>query len=225
MNPASTVVTHPDFRSAFCARYRCQPESFERKVFWIGLHRRAAVPVFFGGGSRHHRFHQDLEVIRSIGESGTLDELNRCLDELWSMQELDRDLLRRYMGFRVSTAKLQRIFLPLVPWVKAPPEPEWTSRAPVPVPSVARVQPGEGSAQRLRRGMRIHGAVTTGRPLEEVLAEEQVTLRELGEILSEFAQMRPEIGWLQGYLREREELDRLRSEWRELRGVELRGFN
>jgi hypothetical protein len=60
--------------------------------------------------------------------------------------------------------------------------------------------------------MRIHASVIVGTPLDQVLASELITRRELEEFLSEFSSLRPEITWLRTYVREQEELTRLREE-------------
>jgi hypothetical protein len=59
--------------------------------------------------------------------------------------------------------------------------------------------------------MRIHAAVVMGVPPEEAMAKEMMRYAELEGFLAEFARLRPEMSWLLGYLREREELKQLRA--------------
>lgn len=82
---------------------------------------------------------------------------------------------------------------------------------PVVIP-VTTHRSAESAAQRLRQAMRIHASVIVGTPLDQVLASEMITRRELEEFLSEFYNLRPEITWLRTYVREQEEMARLREE-------------
>lgn len=221
--PMSTRTDlHADFRAAYCAHYRCRDEKFERKVFRRALPFHAKLLSLFLGGATHPRSQQDLELIRSLGEAGSLDEFNQALDEVWSLHQLDRDPARRYLGLRISTKRLQRVFAPVASKVQRArvPEPETVPmpevrRTPVAVPSEGRgeevrYRAPEVAAQRLRRAIRVHAAITAGREVEDVLMAEQMSRRELDEILAEFGRLRAELAWLQSYLRERDELEGLR---------------
>ncbi len=206
--------TYPDLRHAFCARYRCSPEDFVPKAFWKGLPFHAWPLSLFCGGIRHPRYQHDLEVLRSIGEAVSLDDLNRCLDELWSLQELNRDWISRLLGLQSSTARLSTLLAPLIEQVEPAPSATCVLRESGTAHTATlevRHRSSEFAPQRLRRALRIHGAVTGGQEIDKVLTQEQISRRELEELLAEFAMLRAEVGWLQSYLRERQELEQRRS--------------
>lgn len=209
-----TQNTYPDLQRAFCARYRCSPDAFVRKAFWKGLPLHAWLLAPFVGGILHPRYQHDVEVLKTIGEASSLDDLNRALDELWSLQELNRDWFSSLLRLRSSTVRLSALFTPLLEVV----EPAVaaieavTEAAPVgPAVLDVRHRSSEFAPQRLRRALRIHGAVTGGQEIDKVLTQEQISRRELEELLAEFAMLRAEVGWLQSYLRERRELEERRS--------------
>ncbi len=204
-----------DLRSAFCARFRCTPPAFERKVFWKSLPLRVKLLTIFFGGMSHPRFQHDLEMIRAAGDASSVDDINRVFDKMWSLHEMNRDRLRHWLGLRPSTERLQSIFAPLLRNIRAAvPEVE----VPVPMPQgmnplrlpAERYRPGDVPVHRLRRVLRIHAAVGCGRELEQILKVERTSRRELDELVDEFARLRSEIGWLKIYLRERDELEELR---------------
>ena len=209
----------PDLRSAFCARYRCSPENFERKAFRKGLPFHATMLCSLLGGRNHARFQNDLEILRTIGEASDLDQLNRALDEMWSLNEMNRDWFRKLLRLRLSTERIQSVFGPLLSQVTQPAAPVEVRRTVSEIvvqargADEARYRPAEVAAQRLRRVLRIHSAITMGRDLDDVLSEERITRRELDDLLQEFGRLRAEVGWLQTYFREQEELDGLRGQF------------
>lgn len=209
-----TQNTYPDLQRAFCARYRCTPDAFVRKAFWKAIPFHAWLLAPLVGGMRHPRYQHDIEVLKTIGEASTLDDLNRALDELWSLQELNRDWFSSLLRLRSSTIRLSALFTPLldvvVPVVAPLPASVDAANAGQTVLEV-RHRSSEFAPQRLRRALRIHGAVTGGQEIDKVLSQEQISRRELEALVSEFALLRAEVGWLQSYLREREELEELRS--------------
>lgn len=205
----------PDLRAVFCARYRCGEAQFVRKAFFKALPWHAWLLWPFLGGFCHRRYQHDVEAIRTIGEARSVDDLNRALDELYSLHEMERDWVKRLLGLKVDSGRLMRLFEPLVGQVAVSREALAGAVGGSDTTTALRrevtgTRSGEVAAQRLRRAMRIHGAVTGGRQMDDILAGEQITHRELEELLEEFAKLRSELGWLKGYLREREELERMR---------------
>ena len=209
-----TQNTYPDLQRAFCARYRCSPDAFVRKAFWKGLPFHAWLLAPFVGGIQHPRYQHDVEVLKTIGEASSLDDLNRALDELWSLQELNRDWFSGLLRLRSSTVRLSALFTPLLEVVEpsvAPTEAVTEVGTVGPAVLDVRHRSSEFAPQRLRRALRIHGAVTGGQEIDKVLTQEQISRRELEELLAEFAMLRAEVGWLQSYLNERRELEERRS--------------
>lgn len=205
----------PDLRSAFCSRFRCTPDAFVRKAFWKGLPLRVKILTVIFGGMSHPRFQHDLEMIRTAGDATSMDDINRVFDEMWSLHEMNRDRLRHWLGLRPSTERLQTVFSPLIQRVRAV-RSEWEEQ-PVTKSLLTPVRGDEGRSRsgdvavhRMRRAIRIHAAVAHGRDLELILMEERLSRRELDELVGEFARLRPELKWLQGYLREMDELEELR---------------
>lgn len=205
-------------RDAFCARYRCKPDAFIRKAFWKSMPAAAKIPTLLMGGPGNERFGHDIEVIAGLAEATSPEDLNHAIDDLVGIQDLDHSRLRRWFGIRVSPVRLRNLMAPLLARVRrrveTAPQPP-VSRPAQPNPVVIPVpthRSAESATQRLRQAMRIHASVIVGTPLDQVLASELITRRELEEFLSEFSNLRPEITWLRTYVREQEELARLREE-------------
>ena len=208
-----------NLRDAFCARYRCKPEAYVRKVFSKSLSLRSKFLVMLVGGSGDSRFAHDLEVIQSLANCTGYDDLNHSLDELVGMQHLDRSRLRQWFGVRADAMRMRRILEPLIGNIRRRPKGE------VPAnnlriesdPASAALAPSrsvESGTQRMRQIMRIHAAIVVGVPPEDAMAKEMLRFADLEMFLTEFSRLRPEMAWLLGYLREREELKRLRAKLR-----------
>jgi len=208
-------MEHADLREAFCARYRCKPDAFVRKAFGKSLSFRSRLLTLLVGGSGNARFAHDLEVIQSLATCTGYDELNHALDELVGMQHMDRSRLRQWLGVRADARRLRDLFEPLIGSVRRPtkvePRPASLQINPEVVPEPLPVRGVESGTQRMRQIMRIHAAVVVGVPPEEAMAKEMMRYAELEGFLAEFARLRPEMSWLLGYLREREELKQLRA--------------
>lgn len=216
------MAEHEQFENlgeAFCARYRCKPEAFVRKAFNKSLSFRSRLLVMLVGGSGDERFAHDLEVIQSLASCAGYDDLNHSLDELVGMQHMDRSRLRQWFGVRADAGRLRMILEPLVGSVRRQPnaevaptnlrmEPDSVPAAGVPALNV------ESGSQRMRQIMRIHAAIVVGVPPEDAMAKEMLRFADLERFLAEFSRLRPEMAWLLGYLREREELKRLRERLR-----------
>lgn len=209
-----------NLRDAFCARYNCKPEAYVRKAFSKSLSLRSKLLVMLVGGAGDSRFAHDLEVIQSLASCTGYDELNHALDELVGMQHMDRSRLRQWFGVRAEAMRLRMILEPLIGNVRRRPKGEIpttglridqdpASAAPMPFRSV------ESGTQRMRQIMRIHAAVVVGVPPEDAMAKEMLRFADLEMFLTEFSRLRPEMAWLLGYLREREELKRLRAKLRD----------
>jgi hypothetical protein len=201
---------------AFCSRYRCQPDDFVRKAFWKTLPAKVWIPAMLIGGPANERFHQDLEILASLAEAQSPEDLNHAIDDLLGVQDMDRSRLRRWFGIRVSAMQIRELMSPLLAKVRRSPAP--AIQAPVSRPQSSQTSPApvkgsaESATQRLRQAMRIHAAIIVGTPLPQMLASEYLTLRQLQEFLSEYSNLRPEMTFLRTYLREQEELTRLREQ-------------
>lgn len=205
-------------RDAFCARYRCKPDAFIRKAFWKSMPTAAKLPTLLLGGPANERFGHDIEIIAGLAEATTSEDLSHAIDDLVGIQDLDHSRLRRWFGIRVSPVLLRDLMAPLLAKVRRRvevipqvPVNKRAQQSPVVIP-VTGQRSAESATQRLRQAMRIHASVIVGTPLDQVLATEMITRRELEEFLAEFSNLRPEITWLRTYVREQEELARLREE-------------
>lgn len=213
-------MEYADLREAFCARHRCKPDAFVRNAFRKSLSFRSRLLTLLVGGSGNARFAHDLEVIQSLATCTGYDELNHALDELVGMQHMDRSRLRQWLGVRADARRLRDLCEPLIGSVRRPtkvePHPTSLRISPEVVPESLPVRGVESGKQRMRQIMRIHAAVVLGVPPEEAMAKEMMRYVELEGFLADFARLRPEMSWLLGYLRKREELKRLRATRRDL---------
>lgn len=94
------------FEESYCARHRCTPAQFRRRVFWLTLHRHALLfaPLALLGG----HFEIDHELIAACGRARTLRELQEELKDHRNQPENAR-WLRRWLRLRVSTQRLRRL--------------------------------------------------------------------------------------------------------------------
>lgn len=214
MNPENK---HPNFKSAYCEEHGCRPDAFERHVFYRAIPRLRLPLLPFFKGANNPRFIHDLEAIRAIGEARTSQEFVRVIEELGSMQSLDRDPVRIHLGLRISPTRLDALFAPLLSLLAPLPEVVFPTLK-APEDGTETDSPGfprgtETTVYAMRRCLRVHNSLTRGEELMEVLKREQISRPELEDALERLAIFRAELGWLRQYLDDLDELQDFRAEY------------
>ena len=74
-------IQFPNFKEAYCAAYRCQPENFDHRVFWRCVHRRALPLTILTWVLERRVFQPDLEVIHALGAASSEVELLAAMEE------------------------------------------------------------------------------------------------------------------------------------------------
>lgn len=197
------------FKDAYCAAHGCAPDAYDRSVFRRCLYRHAlffARPVWWWN---RYFFQPDFEVIAAIGRASTEDELRVLIDEFENLRNVERDLLHATLRIRISTTRLTETFQELLPLLKpATPSPV-TGRA---VPVASDRDAGDSSVLLVRRLKRIHAEVVSGKPLDKAAVLAGLELSEIPGLLARHKEGRPELGWLEEYLAQMEQVAKLREE-------------
>jgi hypothetical protein len=94
-------------KDAFCRKFSCAPEEFERRALMVALYPHARIFTSFGG-HRGERFAVDRAVVNYCGLLRSRVDINRELGEFAQLPE-NRKFSRRFLRIRVSGRRLQRL--------------------------------------------------------------------------------------------------------------------
>jgi hypothetical protein len=109
-NPAPGPTQPPtDFKTAFCKRFGCAPEAFERKLFWQCIPPRRRVLARLVNLLSPDYFHRDYDFIRRIGQASRLPEVAAQAGAIPSDCWLTRGFLRRSFQLRISSRRLMQV--------------------------------------------------------------------------------------------------------------------
>lgn len=106
-----------NFREAFCAYYRVAPEQYGRAALWRSLpfsRRLLAWPIL---AFNPHFFATDLDIIRSLGALTSEEQFSLQLDELHTVNRLERNIRRGVLGIRASGTRLMQLWRTVAPYV------------------------------------------------------------------------------------------------------------
>jgi hypothetical protein len=94
-------------KEAFCRKFSCPPEEFERRALLAALYPHARIFTFLGS---HHgdRFILDRAVINYCGSLRSRSDVSRELGEYAQLPE-NRQFSGRFLRIRVSGRRLQRL--------------------------------------------------------------------------------------------------------------------
>jgi hypothetical protein len=95
-----------DFRAAFCERYRCSMEDFNRRVFWKCLYRHALPLAAFLFWTNREFFRPDLELIQSLSSTTTFSEVKAEASFIRHDQRMQSGFLRGTLRIRISGRRL-----------------------------------------------------------------------------------------------------------------------
>ncbi len=89
------------FREAFCARFACAAENYERRVFWRALHRRCLplAALIYALAPRY--FELDLQAIRQLGLATSSAEFRAEIDSFRSDYRMSRHWLKNSQRLRI----------------------------------------------------------------------------------------------------------------------------
>ncbi len=163
-------VQFPNFKEAYRAAYRFQPENFDQQVFQKCVYRRAlplAAVIWVG---ERRMFLADLEVILARGATDSEVELRAVMGEFDNRCRLERSMRRPMSRMRVSGARLSRLSSGLLPLIK-PPAPSRVVTGPRQSPQDIAAREGtenrdagEDTGAVVRRLERFHTDIAGGRP-------------------------------------------------------------
>ena len=101
------------FQAAFCDQDKCPPESFETRVFWRCLHRRALPLSALVYLVNREFFELDFRTIRQLGVATSFEEFGAEVHSLRSENRRHEGFLRRTLRVRVSGRRLMDLALAL----------------------------------------------------------------------------------------------------------------
>ncbi len=109
------VAKFGSIREAFCARYRCAPQDFDKKLFFKSLRLPARIISWLTGWYRPQSFNIDISLIQVIGDSRSEFEVNNRLAEFQDWNRLDRSFRRNWLKIRVSNARVKKVLQSFYP--------------------------------------------------------------------------------------------------------------
>ena len=201
-----------NFKEAYCAAHRCAPERYDRSVFHRCLYRHAVLlarPVWWWD---RHIFQPDFELIAALGQATTETELQILIDEFENYRQIERAVLHATFHIRLSTTRLRATFQELLPLIKPP------VIAPVPaqtLPVAGNRVTGESIESTVlivRRLKRFHAEMVLGHSQMQAAAAAGIELGEVRSLLARHKEDRPELVWLDEYLNQSEQLEKLLEE-------------
>jgi len=93
------------FREAFCERFNCPAEEFERRVFWRCLHRRSLPLAWLVYVLRRQYFALDFQTIRQLAVSRSPQEFRGELESFRYEYQMRGGVLRD-LRVRISGKRL-----------------------------------------------------------------------------------------------------------------------
>lgn len=196
------AATSPPFRNvqdAFCHRFRCAPEQFDRKVFFRTLHpfrSLLALPIWW---FNRQIFAVDLDLVQSFGKSVSKAECSALLEEFYNSNKIERGFRRGSLKIRVSGTRIVQLRDELEPLIQP--------ADPANLPAETTLRAGNSalashgvSAVVLRKLRQIHAAITQGTPVAESLRDAGMTEDLLLEQLAANASGNPALVWLRELL-------------------------
>ena len=205
-----------NFKDAYCAAHECAADRFESKVFWRCL-RRHALPVAGLLRLRYPDFFQaDFEAISAIGRAISEGELQVLVAEFENLRLVERGLLHATFQIRLSSVRLMQAFQELVPLLRPPEAVPVAVKMALPARATAAVsvsrEVADSSLMTVRCLKRLHAEVVTGRNLERATAEVGLEPAKIRDLLARHREGRPELAWLDEYLRQQQTWTELQRE-------------
>ena len=104
-----------NFREAFCRRFQCPQEEFEKRVFWRSLYRRSLPLAWALFAIRRRYFELDFRTIRQLGICRNAAEFRSELDSYRMEYRMERGFLRNTLRVRVSGKRLMALLGEVAP--------------------------------------------------------------------------------------------------------------
>jgi hypothetical protein len=103
------------FREAFCERFACPPEEFEKRVLRRALYRRSRPlsALLYSWNPRF--FDLDLRTIRQLGLARSSEEFRAEIDSFRFESRMQRGFLKRTLRLRISGKRLMRLLEEVAP--------------------------------------------------------------------------------------------------------------
>ena len=102
----STPAEARPFKTVFCEVYRCSPEKFARRLFWMSLHRRALPFAPFFLLVRPSFFRLDLQLMEEIGLADSHNEFMSAINGFRQDCQDKRRFVHDDLGLRISGRRL-----------------------------------------------------------------------------------------------------------------------
>ena len=204
------------FRDAYCSHRRCKPEDFETKVFLQTIQPFRLFPALFFLLIHRRLFAMDLETIRGVGKASDSKDVSRILEEFSNYNRLERGRRRGLFKIRTSGTRLMALYSRYEPMITKP----TVDNSVIVGSSVpqARATPSSSiqSSGRLRKIRQVISGLASGRSIQELLAEAELTEAAFMDGLAANSENNPGFAWLRDQILLRSRLESALQEVSEL---------
>jgi len=97
------------FKEAFCDKYQCPAELYEKKVFWRCLYRHALPAAALIFWCKPDFFREDFDLIREIDQMRSPDVFRSELNFFYGRNMRDKNWIRRAFYIRLSGKRLLKL--------------------------------------------------------------------------------------------------------------------
>lgn len=104
-----TLLWPKGFKEAFCERYRCSPEMYERRVFWRSLYRHAVPLAALIYWLKPEFFKEDFDLIRELDRMNNPEIFRSELNFFYGRNMRDRNWIRRTFYIRLSAKRILKL--------------------------------------------------------------------------------------------------------------------
>ena len=98
-----------NFKQLFCEHFQCPPEAFQKKMFWICLHRRAFPLAGFIFLLHPDFFAKDFDLIGQLGITESQREFQQEIEDYSYHIKAYGNMLQRAFRVRLSGKRLMRL--------------------------------------------------------------------------------------------------------------------
>lgn len=105
-----------NFRDAYCQKYGCTPEAFEKRLFWHSLHTLAKPIAPLVLMLNRDFFQPDFEAIKHLGNSTNRLNFVSELDAFFYQNRTSKSAFRGLLKLRISGKKLMAMYQDVWPY-------------------------------------------------------------------------------------------------------------
>ncbi|MBI4659717.1 MAG: hypothetical protein HY735_12825 [Verrucomicrobia bacterium] len=97
------------FKQAYCEKFHCLEEAYEKEVFWRCLYRHALPFAASIYRKKPEFFREDFDLIREVGNMEDADTFRSEINFYYGRNIRERNWLRRKLCIRLSAKRLMKL--------------------------------------------------------------------------------------------------------------------